>query len=116
MTQMYGLPNTCARMNDRKAAGDWVSSVTSSVGRRSPAATSVPSTSGRPTDAGVSGRVNSIATATRTAKTAGTMKQSRQEYPTRYPHSTTTAPAPSEWDVFQTDIFVASCRGGNQYV
>jgi len=56
--------------------------------------------------------------ATTSAIAAGTKKHMRQspKCETRYPHSTTTAPAPAECEMFQTDIAVASRRGGNQCV
>src|ERR1035441_4168298 len=57
----------------------------------------VPSTSGKPTEGGVSGSVNHRQKAQLSAIPAGTKKQRRQCIGTRtYPHSTRINPAPSE--------------------
>src|ERR1044071_1638726 len=77
---------------------------------------SVPSTSGNPTDAGVSGNLAQRKNEQASAMPAGTRKQRRQFMATRYPQSTTITPAPIECDIFQIDNFVASCFGGNQCV
>src|ERR1035441_10428535 len=76
----------------------------------------VPSTSGSPTEGGVSGRVNHRQKAQTNAMPAGTKKQSRQCTGARtYPHSTRMNPAPSECEMFQMDILVAYSFGGNQW-
>src|ERR1039457_7397680 len=76
----------------------------------------VPSTSGSPTEGGVSGSVNHRPSAQVSAMPAGTKKQRRQPNGTRTnPHSTTINPAPSECEMFQIDILVAYSLGVNQW-
>src|ERR1035441_8056434 len=76
----------------------------------------VPSTSGKPTEGGVSGMANHKQRAQTSAMPAGTKKQSRQCIGTRtYPHNTRINPAPSECEMFQMDILVAYSFGGNQW-
>src|SRR4051812_2585619 len=76
----------------------------------------VPSTSGRPTDAGVSASVNQRKTTHAREISAGTKKQRRHPWPTRYPVSSRITTPPMQCEVFQIDIFVGSCLGENQCV
>src|ERR1022692_1119221 len=100
---MYLLQKTCCRTKALKSSSEPVS----------PAAICVPSTSGNPTDGGVSGSINQMTIATTTAMAAGTKKQSRQPATTRYPQSRTIRMLPMLWEEFQIENFVVSCLGGN---
>ena len=86
---------------------------------------SVPSSSGRPTDVGVSRRKTTRPTAPAKAIAEGIQKHHFHaptwsgplpSDPMIYPQRMTTSPAPIECEVFHTDIFVANCTGGIQWV
>src|ERR1035437_1104814 len=65
----------------------------------------VPSTSGRPTEGGVSGRANHRPTEQTSAMPAGAKKHMRHpKGANTKPHSTTITPAPIECEMFQMDI------------
>src|SRR5215510_7057691 len=104
--QMYLFRNTCSTNVP----------IASPASRDVVGTARVPSTSGRPTDGGVSASVNQRKTKQTSAMIAGTKKQRRHPYVPRYPVKISIATPPMQWDVFQIDILVASLRGGNQCV
>src|SRR5271170_1880792 len=78
-------------------------------------ASSVPATSGNPTDGGVSGRNNHRQTAAASAMAAGTKKHNRQFTVISAAHSTRIRMLPILCDEFQIENFVASSFGENQF-